>query len=64
MEVSANITLVFPSMLVLRTRKMCWKLGGTTRDMVALAFYLKQALNLHLGLDIGRDEHIVDQEVF
>merc|ERR1719234_1749575 len=41
MDVSANMTLVFPSMLVLRTRKMCWKLGGTTRDTVAfLAFYL------------------------
>ena len=46
MEVSANMTLVFPSMLVLRTRKMCWKLGGTTNDMVLLTFYLKHALFL------------------
>ena len=45
-EVSANMTLVFPSMLVLRTRKMCWKLGGTTNDMVLLTFYLKHALFL------------------
>ena len=36
MEVRANITLVFPSMFVLRTRRMCWKFGGTTNDMVTL----------------------------
>ena len=36
--------LVFPSMLVLRTRRMCWKLGGTTSDILKLSrdFYLKQ----------------------
>merc|ERR1719348_2587428 len=34
MEVRANMTLVFPSILVLRTRRMCWKFGGTTNDMV------------------------------
>ena len=48
MEVSANMTLVFPSMLVLRTQRLCLKLGGTTSDMVALAFYLKQAPILQL----------------
>ena len=48
MEVSANMTLTFPSMLVLRTQRLCLKLGGTTSDMVALAFYLKQAPNLYL----------------
>merc|ERR1719369_785897 len=39
-EVRANMTLVFPSMLVLRTRRICWKLGGTTKDMLASTFYL------------------------
>ena len=36
--------LVFPSMLVLRTRRMCWKFGGTTSDILKLSrdFYLKQ----------------------
>ena len=34
MEVRANMTLVLPSMFVLRTRRMCWKLVGTTRDIV------------------------------
>ena len=34
-EVRANITLVLPSILVLSTRRICWKLGGTTSDMVA-----------------------------
>ena len=67
MEVSANMTLVFPSMLVLRTRKMCWKLGGTTRDMVAfLAFYLKQLHSFYLFSDWleGRSKHIVTSRVF
>jgi len=34
-EVRANMTLVLPSILVLSTRRICWKLGGTTSDMVA-----------------------------
>ena len=44
MEVRANMMLVFPSMLVLRTRRMCWKFGGTTSDILKLSrdFYLKQ----------------------
>jgi len=34
MAVRANRMFLFPSMLVLSTRRMCWKLAGITRDMV------------------------------
>ncbi len=34
MAVRANMMLRFPSMLVLSTRKMCWKLAGITRDIL------------------------------
>ena len=53
MEVKANIIFCFPSTLVLRTRRICWKSSFATRDITTLQRKSQSSCPLSLSLALS-----------